>query len=218
MNSSMVGFLIIFSPMMVISMILINSQVNDFIFLHKGNKLNNKQVFIVNICFFIFTMKAAIDYYFICQSAIYFLKIYLIFCWGGIFCLLDISNHWLPWRFTQSFWIAGVLFASIAGGGEGVIYALLSSLTVFSLLQGIRTITRTINSSDGLGLGDVLLISGLFAWFPWQIAACISAGGFLLVALYSLVTRCSRQPYAPGVFIVLGAYVGLCQEAMDSLL
>lgn len=218
MFSSISGLEVFFIISLLITILLMNLQVRDFIFFHAGEPLKNSRIIIINALFFIFLLKSVWLYYFIHQNSFFLLKVYFIFSWGLLFCLLDISNHWLPWRFTQSFWIAGVLFSSITGGIDNVFYVLSSSLIVFILLWSIRAIAKRIAGNDGLGLGDVLLISGLFSWFPWQVAACVSAGGFLLVALYSLVTRCSRQPYAPGVFVVLGIYIALFPEKMDYLL
>ncbi|MBU9819676.1 prepilin peptidase [Rahnella sp. BCC 1045] len=120
--------------------------------------------------------------------------------------LLDLRCYWLPQRFTVTFWLLGGVSACLPGAPMTLLSSLLFSAAVFTVLYSLRTVALRYRG-EVLGLGDVYLMAGMFAWLPWRAASYAGAGALLLCALASLLIGRRSQPLAPALLTVLTAAV-----------
>lgn len=139
-------------------------------------------------------------------------KCLLILAWGIPMVLLDLRKCWLPLRFTNGFWISGLVFTLLPESTQNVWQALAGSIGMFVLLYLLHAAAMRLYGEEGFGRGDVHLIAGLCAWLPWPIASFISGCGFLLFIVGALVTQKYAQPYAPWLFAILAAAAGIFPE------
>lgn len=120
--------------------------------------------------------------------------------WGVLFTVTDISNHWLPRRFTISFTLCGAIMVAAFHGGEAFIrhFLVWLSLGLLFYLSGKLAVICGIRPQ---GLGDTLLISGCGFWMEWQNLCFITGTGFLLLFIYGLVTHNRVLPFAPYFYL-----------------
>ncbi|EAZ0127144.1 prepilin peptidase [Salmonella enterica] len=125
---------------------------------------------------------------------------------------LDTCQHWLPLRFTNAFWCAGLLVRLLPDGETlPLLQALFNSTVMFCLMWGVWWSVKRLTRREALGRGDVHLIAGLFAWLPANTALWNCGFAFLMM----LVPVASKpQPLAPWLCLslVAGLFIG------DSLL
>ncbi|EBG0062775.1 prepilin peptidase [Salmonella enterica] len=125
---------------------------------------------------------------------------------------LDTWQHWLPLRFTNAFWCAGLLVRLLPDGETlPLLQALFNSTVMFCLMWGVWWSVKRLCKREALGRGDVHLIAGLFAWLPATSALYICGLAFLMMLV--AVAR-KPQPLAPWLCLslVAGLFIG------DSLL
>lgn len=142
------------------------------------------------------------------QEALFRVGVFLL--WGVLFTLTDISNHWLPRRFTVSFTLCGALMVAVFNGGDALIRhtaVWLSLGLVFYLSAKIAVKCRACPQ----GLGDTLLVSGCGFWLEWQQLCFITGISFLLLFIHALVINKRVLPLAPYFYLVfsVGALTGL---------
>ncbi|HBE9154535.1 MULTISPECIES: prepilin peptidase [Serratia] len=135
-------------------------------------------------------------------------KILGLFAWGIPMVLLDMRNYWLPLRYTSGFWLTGLLFTFLPGSTITLTEALTGSIGMFMFLYAFHYGAKRLRGEEGFGLGDVHLIAGLCAWFPWRLASVLSGCAFLLFIVGALLTKKTAQPYAPWLFALLAALAG----------
>lgn len=117
--------------------------------------------------------------------------------------LTDLRCQWLPLRYTVLFWLGGLASAVLPGAVLTVSGALTASLVAFALTGTLRWLANLYQAEECVGLGDVYLLAGLYAWLPWRIACYAAAGGLVLACLSALVTRRPSTPFAPALFCYL---------------
>ncbi|EBE7826330.1 hypothetical protein FX356_17920 [Salmonella enterica] len=125
---------------------------------------------------------------------------------------LDTWQHWLPLRFTNAFWCAGLLVRLLPDGETlPLLQALFNSTVMFCLMWGVWWSVKRLCKREALGRGDVHLIAGLFAWLP-ATSALYSCGLAFLMMLVAVARK--PQPLAPWLCLslVAGLFIG------DSLL
>lgn len=125
---------------------------------------------------------------------------------------LDTWQHWLPLRFTNAFWCAGLLVRLLPDGETlPLLQALFNSTVMFCLMWGVWWSVKRLCKREALGRGDVHLIAGLFAWLP-TTSALYSCGLAFLMMLVAVARK--PQPLAPWLCLslVAGLFIG------DSLL
>ncbi|EMO8007030.1 prepilin peptidase, partial [Salmonella enterica] len=125
---------------------------------------------------------------------------------------LDTWQHWLPLRFTNAFWFAGLLVRLLPDGETlPLLQALFNSTVMFCLMWGVWWSVKRLCKREALGRGDVHLIAGLFAWLP-ATSALYSCGLAFLMMLVAVARK--PQPLAPWLCLslVAGLFIG------DSLL
>ncbi|WP_029686840.1 prepilin peptidase [Tatumella saanichensis] len=132
------------------------------------------------------------------QQALFNCGIFLL--WGVLFTVTDISNHWLPRRFTMSFTLCGAIMVIAFNGGEAFVRHLFVwlSLGLFFYLSGHLAVRCGIRPQ---GVGDTLLISGCGFWMCWQNLCLITGSGFLLLFIHGVVTHKRVLPFAPYFYL-----------------
>ncbi|WP_440862561.1 prepilin peptidase [Symbiopectobacterium purcellii] len=110
----------------------------------------------------------------------------------ALFIYLDAASRCLPRCFTLAFGLTGAVWRFILSPESGLT-ALLTALSVFGVLWGLRTLAYRRDDRAQFGLGDVYLMAGLGLWFSfpavlWVISGAAIAGGLFLLA------RRSRHP------------------------
>ena len=138
--------------------------------------------------------------------------------------LLDYRYFWLPDRLTLPFGLVGLAAAWPDSDllAEGAIAAVLAGLAFYAIHAGYRYL----RGFDGLGLGDVKMVSALGAWvgvaaLPWLVlAACTSA--LLVAASTALAQRAGgktddgsstlsgqvRSPF--GLHLAIAGWIFIC--------
>lgn len=133
------------------------------------------------------------------------LRLSLLFAWGIPLVLLDWRCCWLPLRFTNGFWLSGLLVSLLPGCPVTLPAALSGSLTIFATLWLLRRLSQKLSGREGLGLGDVHLLAGLTAWAGVLPACLLGGAGFLLSLLAAVSIRPRAVPYAPWLFVLLAS-------------
>ncbi|EAO1753406.1 hypothetical protein CBU34_20110 [Salmonella enterica subsp. enterica serovar Muenchen] len=120
---------------------------------------------------------------------------------------LDCYRHWLPLRFTNIFWSTGLLTQLLADKPLlSVLPALVNSILMFGLMWSMWWGLKRHHQREVLGLGDVHLIAGLFAWLTPAGALYTCGLSFLLMFVAIVISR-KPQPLAP--FMCLSLLAGL---------
>lgn len=104
----------------------------------------------------------------------------------ALFTYLDAASRCLPRCFTLAFGLTGAVFRFLLYP-ETVPPALLTALSVFGVLWGLRTLAYRRDGDAQYGLGDVYLMAGLGIWFSfpavlWVISGAAVSGGLFLLA------------------------------------
>lgn len=116
---------------------------------------------------------------------------------------LDTWQHWLPLRFTNAFWFAGLLVRLLPDGQSlSLLQALFNSTVMFCLMWAVWWSVKRLTRCEALGRGDVHLIAGLFAWLPATTALYSCSFAFLMMLVP--VAR-KPQPLAPWLCLSLVA-------------
>ncbi|MBT0722477.1 hypothetical protein HGT70_14475 [Rosenbergiella collisarenosi] len=169
-----------------------------FIELNKGKYLSKKELFISRAIFFLY-------YYFAGRNIANgnnhdIFVFFALFFWGYLFTYLDISNHWLPRRYTMLFLITGMIGNVVSHNFNYNIQLIISGSLCFLILLSIRQSIIQLSKKEAIGMGDVFIISGCFFWFSWQVAAFFSGLAFFFLSLISVLLNKNRLPYAPFLF------------------
>lgn len=95
-------------------------------------------------------------------------------------------------------WYDGRTLSSSAVPRERIAPALLTALSVFGVLRGLRTLAYRRDSGAQFGLGDVYLMAGLGLWFSfpavlWVISGAAIAGGLFFCWQEDYAIRCSGK-------------------------
>lgn len=104
----------------------------------------------------------------------------------SLFIYLDAASLCLPRCFTLAFGMTGAVFRFLLSP-ESVLPALLTTLSVFGVIWGLRNFAYRRDGHAQFGLGDVYLMAGLGMWFSftavlWVISASAVSGGLFLLA------------------------------------
>lgn len=171
-------------------------QAQAFIRRHQGRPLRSGRILATLILFtltFYFCRQHIAD-----QQRLLTCGVFLL--WGVLFTVTDISNHWLPRRFTVSFTLCGAIMVAAFTGEEAFIRHLFVwlSLGLVFYLSGKLAVRCGLRPQ---GLGDTLLISGCGFWMGWQNLCLITGGGFLLLFIQGLVTHKRVLPFAPYFYL-----------------
>ncbi|WP_079849701.1 prepilin peptidase [Salmonella enterica] len=169
-------------------------QVNAFLYEHDTPALPSRLSDIVSLLFLLLGM------FLVSQNNIPALLMFsalLPLLW------LDTWQHWLPLRFTNAFWCAGILVRLLPDGQSlSLLQALFNSTVMFCLMWAVWWSVKRLTRREALGRGDVHLIAGLFAWLPATTALYSCSFAFLMMLVP--VAR-KPQPLAPWLCLSLVA-------------
>ncbi|EAV4974923.1 hypothetical protein E4Y53_16610 [Salmonella enterica] len=189
--------------LLCLSLFLQLRQVNAFLHEHDAPPLPSRLSDIVSLLFLLLGMFLVYQGNF---PALLMFSALLPLLW------LDTWQHWLPLRFTNAFWFAGLLVRLLPDGKTlPLLQALFNSTVMFCLMWGVWWSVKRLCKREALGRGDVHLIAGLFAWLP-ATSALYSCGLAFLMMLVAVARK--PQPLAPWLCLslVAGLFIG------DSLL
>ncbi|EEK2702901.1 hypothetical protein S479_22545 [Salmonella enterica subsp. enterica serovar Newport] len=189
--------------LLCLSLFLQLRQVNAFLHEHDAPPLPSRLSDIVSLLFLLLGMFLVYQGNF---PALFMFSALLPLLW------LDTWQHWLPLRFTNAFWFAGLLVRLLPDGETlPLLQALFNSTVMFCLMWGVWWSVKRLCKREALGRGDVHLIAGLFAWLP-ATSALYSCGLAFLMMLVAVARK--PQPLAPWLCLslVAGLFIG------DSLL
>ncbi|WGM03704.1 A24 family peptidase [Arsenophonus nasoniae] len=104
----------------------------------------------------------------------------------ALFIYLDAASRCLPRCFTLAFGLTGGVWHFLLYP-ETELPALLTALSVFGVLWGLRILAYRRDGAAQFGLGDVYLMAGLGTWFSfptvlWVISSAAVSGGLFLLA------------------------------------
>lgn len=176
-------------------------QAQAFIRRHQGRLLRTSRILVIIILFtltFYFCRQHIAN-----QQMLFNCGMFLL--WGVLFTVTDISNHWLPRRFTVSFTLCGAIMVTAFNGGE----AFVKHFFVWLSLGSVFYLSGKLAESCGLrpqGVGDTLLISGCGFWMGWQNLCLITGIGFLLLFIHGLVTYKKVLPFAPYFYLAFSIF------------
>ena len=169
-----------------------------FIELNKGKYLSKKELFLMRAVFFLYYYFAGRNIENGSDQDIF--SFFTLFFWGYLLTYLDISNHWLPRRYTMLFLITGIIGNILYHNFNHNIQLIVSGGLCFLILLTIRQSIIQLSKKEAIGMGDVFIISGCFFWFSWQVAAFFSGLAFCFLSLISVLLKKNRLPYAPFLF------------------
>lgn len=120
---------------------------------------------------------------------------------------LDAYRHWLPLRFTNAFWCIGLLTHFLPINETLTpLSAVMNSMVIFCLMGTLWWGLKRYYKREVLGLGDVHLIAGLFAWCSPTTALHSCGVAFFLLVLPMAVNK-KPQPLAP--YLCLSLLAGI---------
>jgi len=102
--------------------------------------------------------------------------------------------------------VLGLIFSLVPGNDIGIFNSLFTAIFVFASLAGVSWIYAKLKDREGLGGGDLWLLTGLAAYFgamaiPWIIIlACIMA-----IIYFFIRVRNRDQIFVFGPFIVIAS-------------
>ena len=180
--------------LLCLSIFLKLRQVNAFLHEHDAPPLPSRLSDIVSLLFLLLGMFLVYQGNF---PALIMFSALLPLLW------LDTWQHWLPLRFTNAFWFAGLLVRLLPDGQLlSLLQALFNSTVMFCLMWAVWWSVKRLTRREALGRGDVHLIAGLFAWLP-ATTALWSCGFAFLMMLVPVAIK--PQPLAPWLCLSLVA-------------
>lgn len=139
-------------------------------------------VTVMSVIFIVLTFLSAM----LAPSALQGAAALIFLAFLALFIHLDAASRCLPRCFTLTFGMTGVIFRFLLSP-ESVLPALLTALSIFCALWGLRTLAYRRDGYAQFGLGDVYLMAGLGMWFSfpavlWVISGAAVSGGLFLLA------------------------------------
>ena len=159
--------------LLCLSIFLQLRQVNAFLHEHDAPPLPSRLADIVSLLFLLLGMFLVYQGNF---PALIMFSALLPLLW------LDTWQHWLPLRFTNAFWFAGLLVRLLPDGQLlSLLQALFNSTVMFCLMWAVWWSVKRLTRREALGRGDIHLIAGLFAWLPATTALWSCGFAFLMM-------------------------------------
>lgn len=125
--------------------------------------------------------------------------------WGVLFTVIDISNFWLPLRFTMSFTLSGLFIILLQCDADKIISCSVVWVILFSSFQLLRIIALSMNQ-EPIGQGDIFFISGMSFWMGWREICMVTGSGFLVLFISALIINKRVLPYAPCFFVAFALW------------
>ncbi|WGO82234.1 prepilin peptidase [Arsenophonus apicola] len=121
-----------------------------------------------------------------CPTITHTLFSLIFYAFLALFFYLDAASRCLPRCFTLAFGLIGFGFRVLLSP-ESVLTILLTALSLFGVLFGLRALAHHKDGHQKFGLGDVYLMAGLGVWLSlpivlWVIIGAVFLAGFVLLA------------------------------------
>ncbi|HGH4623570.1 TPA: prepilin peptidase [Enterobacter cloacae] len=129
----------------------------------------------------------------------------LVGAWCLILAALDLARFWLPFRFTASLAITGVMYSIWVLPERNPAQLLAEISFIFIPLELVRLLANFIQKDEVFGKGDVWLITALVCWYPAFDVLAVT-----LIALSAAICTgaMTKQRYLPfGPFLCLFAVI-----------
>ncbi|EEQ2185745.1 prepilin peptidase [Escherichia coli] len=129
----------------------------------------------------------------------------LVGAWCLILAALDLARFWLPFRFTASLAITGVMYSIWVLPERNPAQLLAEISFIFIPLELVRLLANYIQKDEVFGKGDVWLITALVCWYPAFDVLAVT-----LIALSAAICTgaMTKQRYLPfGPFLCLFAVI-----------
>lgn len=119
---------------------------------------------------------------------------------------IDAFQQIIPHVLSIPLIVIGLVLSLIPGNDIGVMNAVLTALFVFSLLLLLAWSYQKLRGSEGLGGGDIWLLTGLSTFFGVTGIPYIFILSALMGIVYFLIfIRQKNRPFAFGTFIAVAA-------------
>lgn len=137
-----------------------------------------------------------------------FFKYAVMACFMIPIFFIDAFHHIIPHVLSIPLIGVGLAFSFLHGTDVGTMAALLTSVTIFSLLYLIAVLYARIRKREGLGGGDIWLLTGLATFFgaismPFMILLAALMG----IIFFIIFIRNQEMEFAFGNFIALSAVI-----------
>lgn len=129
----------------------------------------------------------------------------LVGAWCLVLAALDIARFWLPFRFTASLAITGVMYSTWILPERNPAQLLAEISFIFIPLELVRRSANYVQKDEVFGKGDVWLITALVCWYPAFDVLAVT-----LIALSAAICTgaMTKQRYLPfGPFLCLFAVI-----------
>jgi leader peptidase (prepilin peptidase)/N-methyltransferase len=121
---------------------------------------------------------------------------------------IDAINQIIPHVLSIPLLISGIILAIIPGNDVGIVNALLTGVIVFSLLLLLAWAYQKLRGVEGLGGGDIWLLTGLAIYFGLTGIPYIFLLSALMGIIYFLIfVKDKSKPFAYGTFIAVAAII-----------
>jgi len=135
-----------------------------------------------------------------------FYKYILLFSFLIPVFFIDALHQIIPNVLSIPLLITGIIFVFIPGTDVGIINGLVTGAVVFCLLLFLAWAYQKIRGTEGLGGGDIWLLTALATYFGLTGIPYIFLLSALMGIIYFLIfIRDKSKPFAFGTFIVLAA-------------
>ncbi len=136
----------------------------------------------------------------------------LFFKYAILFSLLipiffiDAFHNLIPHVLSIPLIPIGLIIALIPGNDVGIVAAILTALFVFCFLRLLAYTYQKVRGQEGLGGGDIWLLTGLATFFGLQGIPFVFLIAAALGIIYFLIfIHDTKKPFAFGTFIVVAA-------------
>lgn len=123
-----------------------------------------------------------------CPTITHTLFSLIFYAFLALFFYLDAASRCLPRCFTLAFGLIGFGFRVLLSP-ESVLTILLTALSLFGVLFGLRALAHHKDGHPKFGLGDVYLMAGLGMWFSSPAIFWIILGAVFLAGIVLLVRK-----------------------------
>lgn len=148
-----------------------------------------------------------------------FLKYAILAMWMIPIFFIDAFAQIIPHKLSIPLIPAGLIFALVPQNDVGIINALVAAGIIFSFLLILAYVYRLVRKSDGLGGGDIWLLTGIATFFGLISLPFLVLFASLLGILYFLIfVRDQDKVFAFGTFITFSvvAWILVGGESMLS--
>ncbi len=137
-----------------------------------------------------------------------FYKYAIMACFMVPIFFIDAFHHIIPHVLSIPLIFIGLIFSFFAGTDLGFMVALITALTIFSLLYIIALLYAVIRKREGLGGGDIWLLTGLGTFFgAINMPFLILLAALMGILFFIIFIRNREMEFAFGNFIALAAVI-----------